>query len=172
MRDREGVVDENVAELGQRGDESRIVLLLAGIEARVLQADDVAGLHRGDRAFGGLADAVVDEFDRPLDDVGDLGGDRLERILRVAPLRAAEMRQQDHLGALVGDFGDRGRHALDAGGVGDHAVLHRHVEVDAHQHAFALYVDMVEGAERAHGSHFFLCMIISENRFPLFGIMH
>jgi hypothetical protein len=35
--------------------------------------------------------------------------------------------------------------------VGDHAVLHRHVEIDAHQHAFALHVDVVEGAERAHG---------------------
>ena len=106
VRDREGVVDENVAELGERGDESRIVLFLAGMEARVLQADDVAVLHRRDRAFGGLADAVVGELDRPLDDVRDLGGDRLERILRIAPLRPAEMREQDDLGALVGDLGD------------------------------------------------------------------
>ena len=68
----------------------------------------------------------------------------------IAALRAAEMREQDHLGALVGDLGDGGRHALDAGGVGDHAVLHRHVEVDAHQHALALHVDVVEGAERVH----------------------
>src|SRR5664279_3295097 len=151
VRHREGVVDENVAELGDRGDESRIVLLLAGIKACVLQADDVAVLHRRHRALSGLADAVVNEFDRPFDDVRHLGGHRLERIFLIAPLRAAEMREQDHLGALVGDLGDGVRHALDAGGVGDNTVLHRHVEVDAHQHAFALHVDVVKGAERAHG---------------------
>ena len=151
MRGRERVVDPDVAELGERRDEGWIVFFLARIEARVLQADDVALLHRRHRALSGLADAVVDEFHRPLEDMGDLSGHRLERLLRVAPLRAAEMREQDHLGALVGDLGDRVRHALDAGGVGDHAVLHRHVEIDAHQHAFALHVDVVEGAERAHG---------------------
>ena len=96
-----------------------------------------------------LADAVVDEFDRPLDDARHLGGHRLERIFQIAPLRAAEMREQDHLGALVGDLGDGVRHALDAGAVGDHAVLHRHVEIGAHQHALSLHVDVVEGAERS-----------------------
>ncbi len=150
VRHREGVVDENVAELGERGDESRIVLLLAGMEAGVLQADDVAVLHRRHRMLGGLADAVVDEFDRPLDDVRHLGGHRLERILLIASLRAAEMREQYDFGALVGDFGDGVRHALDAGGVGDHAVLDRNVEVDAHQHAFSLHVGMVEGIESRH----------------------
>ena len=137
--------------LASAATKAGIVLFLAGMKAGVLQADDVAVLHRRHRAFGGVADAVVDEFDRPLDDVRDLGGDRLERIFLVAALRAAEMREQDHLGALVGDFGDGVRHALDAGGVGDHAVLHRHVEVGAHQHALALHVGVVEGAERAHG---------------------
>ena len=150
MRYREGVVDENVAELGQRGDESRIVLLLAGIKARVLQADDVAVLHRRHRVLGGLSDAVVDEFDRPLDDVRHLGCHRLERIFLIASLRAAEMRQQYDFGALVGDLGERVRHALDAGGVADNAVLDRNVEVDAYQHAFSLYVDMVEGIKSRH----------------------
>ena len=80
-----------------------IVLFLAGMKARVLQAENVARVHGGDRALGGLADAVVDELDRPLDGVGDFGGDRLERVFGVAALRPAEMRQQDHLGALVGE---------------------------------------------------------------------
>ena len=84
VRGREGVVDPDVAELGECGDEGRVVLLLAGVEARVLEAEDVAGLHRGDRAFGLLADAVVGEFDRPLDDARDFGGDRLQRLLRIA----------------------------------------------------------------------------------------
>ncbi len=41
-------------------------------------------------------------------------------IFRVgAVLRPAEMGEQDHLGALVGEFDDGRRDALDAGGVGD-----------------------------------------------------
>jgi hypothetical protein len=57
------------------------------------------------------------------------------------------MREQDHLAALVGDLGDGRRDALEPGRVGDAAVLHRHVEVDAQQHALALHVDVIEGAE-------------------------
>ena len=57
------------------------------------------------------------------------------------------MREQDHLAALVGDLADGRRYALDAGRVGDLAVLDRHVEVDAHEHAFALDVGLIERAE-------------------------
>jgi len=37
--------------------------------------------------------------------------------------------------------------ALEPCRVGDAAVLHGHVEVDAQQHALALHVDVIEGAE-------------------------
>ena len=67
MRHREGVVDEKIAELGQRLDEVGIVLFLAGVKARVLETEDVARLHGGDRALGLVADAVGNELDRPLD---------------------------------------------------------------------------------------------------------
>ncbi len=138
--------------LASCGDECGIVLLLARIKAGVLQAEDVALVHGGDRALGHLADAVVDELHRPLEHMGDLGGDRLERELRVAfALGPAEMREQDHLAVGIGDLGDGVGGALDAGGVGDDAVFDRYVEVDAHQHAQALHVDMVEGAEFVHG---------------------
>src|ERR1700681_1216424 len=56
------------------------------------------------------------------------------------------MRQQDDLAALVGYFGDGRRDALEPGGVGDAAVLHWHIEIDAQQHAFAPHVDVIEGA--------------------------
>ena len=54
VRHREGVVDEDIAELGERGAELRIVLLFARMEARVLETKNVAGMHRGDRALGAL----------------------------------------------------------------------------------------------------------------------
>ena len=150
MRRREGVVDVDIAELRELLDERRIVLFLFLVEAGVLQQQHVAVLHRGDSLFGSLADAVVREADVLLEDVRDLMRDGLERLLRVAALRTAEVREQDHLAALVGDFLD-GRHdALDARRIGDLAILHRHVEVDAHQHALAGDISGIEGAEAGH----------------------
>ena len=64
VRGREGVVDVDVAELGEFGDERRIVLLLALVEAGVFQAEDVAVLHRSHGLGRGFADAVVGEGDR------------------------------------------------------------------------------------------------------------
>src|SRR5258707_9885594 len=57
------------------------------------------------------------------------------------------LRQQDHFAALAGYFDDGRRYPFQPGGVGDAAVLHRHIEIDAHQHALALHVDVIEGAE-------------------------
>ncbi len=147
VRGRECVVDPEVAEFRQRGHEGRIVLFFAGVEPGIFQAQNVAGLHGSDCALGYLADAVVGELHRALYDTRDFGGDRLQRLLRIAPLRASEMRQQDHLAAFVGDFGDRRRRALNAGRVSDDAILHRHIEINAHQDALALHINVVEGAE-------------------------
>ena len=84
-----------------------------GAARRVHQ--DAAGLHRGDRVFGNLADAVVNEFHRPLDDTRDFRRNRLQRVLRVPSLRPAEMRKQDDFRALVGKFGEGRGDALDPG---------------------------------------------------------
>ena len=150
MRDRESIVHIDVAEARQRGDEIGIVRRFAVVEAGVLQAENVAGPHDGHGLLGDLADAVLGKGDRPADDARGGGGDRLERVLGIALFRAAEMREQDHFPAFVGDLRDGRRHRLDAGYVRHLAVLHRHVEVDAHEHAFAVDVGVVEGAEGFH----------------------
>ena len=147
---RERVVHPEIAEPGKRGGELGVVLLLAFVEARVFEAEDVAGLHRGDGGFGGSADAIVDERHRPFDDLRDGSGDRPQRLLRIAALRPPEMREQDHLAALVGDLGDGRAVPLDSGRVGDLAVLHRDVEIDAQQHALAANVDVIKRVKRCH----------------------
>ena len=145
----EGVIDIDVAELGELVDMGRIVLLLALMEAGVLEQKHVAVLHLGDRVVGCLADAVGREGDRPLDDVGDRGGDGFERIGLVrAALGPAEMREQNDLAALVRDLRDGRRDALDARRIGHPAVLRRNVEIDAQQNALAGDVGVVERAER------------------------
>src|SRR5262245_44941996 len=120
---RERVVDPDVAELRQRGDEVGIVLLLALVETGVLQAEDVARLHRGDRGLRLRSDAIVGEADLAADHARDFGGGRLQRVLRAGTFRPAKVREQDDLAALVGDLRNGRRYALDAGGVRDPAVL-------------------------------------------------
>ena len=73
-----GVVDIEVAELGEVLDKGRIVLFLALVEAGVLQEQDVAVLHFRDRRGGGLADAVGRKRDRALDDLRDRRGNGLQ----------------------------------------------------------------------------------------------
>ena len=148
-----GVVDIEIAELGEFGDKGRIVLLLALVKAGVLEEQHVAVLHPGDRVSGGLADAVGGEGDRPPDDAGDGVSDGSERIGLVRPaLGPAKVRQKDDLAALGGDLLDGRRNPLDPRRIGHPAVLGRNVEIDPQQHAPSRDIGVVEGAERfAHG---------------------
>ena len=147
VRRGKGVVDEEVAELRQLRDKNRIVALLAGMEAGVFQAQDVARFHGVDRRRGAFADAILHERHRALENVGERRHDELERLGRIGPLRTPEMGEQDHLAALVRDLPDGRSDALDASRVGDLAVLGRHVEIDAHEHALAPDVGLIERAE-------------------------
>ena len=138
VRRREGVADEDIAELGQLLGKGWIVLLLAGVEAQVLQHGDVAVLQRACDLGGRFADAVGGEGDRPAEQLRELGRDGLQRILRIgSALGPAEMRDDNDAGAALGQVLEPGHDTLQACGVGDPAVLGRHVEVGAHQHALA-----------------------------------
>ncbi|EGE56036.1 hypothetical protein RHECNPAF_770084 [Rhizobium etli CNPAF512] len=149
----EGVVDINIAVGGKRLGEVGIVLFLAFVEARVFQKQDITVIHRGDGGGGGLAGAVGRRRHGVIEHFLDGGGNQRQRqIRRRAVLRSAEMGEQDHLGALLGQFEDRRRHTLDARRIGDLAILDRNVEVDADEHALAADVgEIVEGLECRHG---------------------
>ncbi len=147
MRRREGIIHIDVAERCELRHEARLVLLFLLVEPGVLQTEDVPRIHRVDRGLGLVADAVLGKRDGPLDDARDRRRDRFERLLGVMPFRAAEMRKQDHLAAFVGDLGNGVCDAVDARGVGDDAVLHRHVEVDAQEDAFVRHVHVVQRTE-------------------------
>ncbi len=115
MRGREGVIDEDVAERREFFREFLVVLFLAGMKAGVFQTKNVAVFHRGNRGLGFRADAVFGEGDGPFDDARHFGGHRAQRLFRVRSLGAAEMRQQNHLAALIGKLGDGRRDFLDTG---------------------------------------------------------
>src|SRR5690242_15039527 len=65
MGGREGVVDIEVAERRERLGEARVVLLLFGMEAEILEEGDIAGLQRSDDALRRGADAILGKGDGP-----------------------------------------------------------------------------------------------------------
>ena len=149
VRRREGVVDIDVAELGKLLGEAHVVLFLARVVAKVLQHGHLARLQRIDAAPRLVANAILDEMHlRAAHQLGDLGRDRRKRGLW-APLAlgTAEMGEHDHLGAAVHELLDGRQHARDARRVGHFAVLHRHVEIDADEHALAPDVEPIDGAD-------------------------
>ena len=80
---------------------------------------------------------------------------RLQALLGVGTLGAAEMGEQNDLGVGPGKLQDRRRDALDARRVGDLAVLDGDVEVDAQEHALPGDVaDIVEGSDEVMAKAF------------------
>ena len=144
MRRRKRVVDKDIAERGEAAGELAVVVFFLGMKAGVFQAKNIAVLHRGDGFLRRRPDAILGKGHRLFDDPRHRGGDGFERILGIAALRPVEMREQNDLAALAGELGNGRGDLFDAGCVGDLAVGHRHVEVDAHQHAFSFDVGVVE----------------------------
>ena len=62
------------------------------------------------------------------------------------------MRHHDHRRTLGDQRLDGRREALDAGRVGDDAVLDRDVQIGAQQHPLAAHIDVVEGQKVGHRS--------------------
>ena len=60
------------------------------------------------------------------------------------------MGEQDHPRAFVCEFDDRRDDLLDAGGIGNLAVMHRHIEVGAQEHALTFDVGVIETAKGRH----------------------
>ena len=100
MRRAERVVDVDVGEFGELPGKRRIVLLLLGVEAQILQEDDAAATAcLGDRFLRRLADAVGREHHRVLQQFRHPLRDRLQRVLGVwSALRASEMRAENDRG--------------------------------------------------------------------------
>ena len=151
MGRREGVIDENVAERRELFGKAQVVLFFLAVKARILQTENVAVLHPRDGRFRRRAHAILGEGDGLFHDLRHGDGYRPQRRLRIGPLGTAEMRKQNDFAAFAGELGNGRRDLFDPRRVGYLAVVHRYVEVDAQQDAFALHVGVVEVA-KAHGS--------------------
>jgi hypothetical protein len=129
VRGAEGVVDEQVAAFGEAARGVRVVLGLAGVEARVLE-----DLH----ALVGkqLAQAL---------------GDRRHRERRVLSLRPPEVRAHgDGRRVALEQQLQRGKRGLDARVVGNPPVLERDVEVGADENVLPRDVRVANRARPPH----------------------
>ena len=145
MRRSERVVDVHVSKGCQPLCERRIVRLLAGLEADVLQHGHVAVAQCIDNAPGVVANHVVRHRHRCAEQLAEPRRHRRhpQRVVD-APLGTAQVRDHDHPRAAIAQCGDGGQRGPDAPVV-DHApVAHGNVEVLAEQHGAPADVGVVQ----------------------------
>jgi len=134
VRGAEGVVDVDVGQRGELARERLVVLLLALVEAAVLEQHDLAGLHVD------AVDPVRDQRHLAAQQLAQALRDRRQRILglELALGRAAQVRGDHHRGTGVERQLDAGHRGADAGVLGDVAgIVLRHVEVGTDEDALA-----------------------------------
>ena len=145
----EGIVAVDVAQGGDAAGEVFVVGLFAGVEADVLQQQHLGGAGLLGEVLGAVEG--FDELDRVAEGVFQRGDELAQgHAVDDLALGPAEMRQQHGLAALVEDGLHGGHDPVDARGVGDLSVFHRHVDVDPGQDRLAVEVHIVEGFP-AHG---------------------
>ena len=118
----ESVVDEQVTERGEPAREGRVVRLVLFMKAHVFEKEQLARLKAVDRSDRRFADAVLGEQHVAPDVPGDLWCDRLERELRFAILRPAQVRHHDHPRAALREVPQGRRRGADPRIVGDGAL--------------------------------------------------
>ncbi len=150
MGGREGIVDIDVAQFGERIDEFGIVLFLALMKPRIFEKQIIAIAHRGNGGFGGGADAVVGEGDLLAQFLFEFHDDGAQRKFLVAAIFGpAEMGQHDDLGALLRKLLQVRQNAIHAGRIRYLAAFHGHIQVDAHKHPFAGDLRIVKSGKRS-----------------------
>ena len=132
VRRREGIVNIEVTEFGQRAGKHHVVLLLASVVAKVLEHGHFAGLQRGNAALCLVAHAILDEmYVVPPISSSSLEATGASEVSQLAApwddrdgsARSPQRRRSQLL--------DGRQHTGDARRVGHRAILHRYVEIDA-----------------------------------------
>ena len=154
VRGAECVVDVDVGEGGELPGEAGIVGFFFGVEAEVLEQEDLARLELARHFFGDLAYAVgregdVDAFSEFLvEELAEAVDDRAHGVFRIGlALGAAEVRGEDDFGGMAERVDDGGKSGDDARVVGDGLAVfgEGHVEVYADEDALVGQVDVADG---------------------------
>ena len=152
MRGAESIADENsVAEGRELFGKGFVVLFFLGMEAHVLEEEDISFGQRFAFGFRDGPDTVGGKSHAPADEFLELFGDREQRIFGIgSTLGAAEMRSKHQAATFLNGETERGNRFPNARGVGNDAVFKWNVEVHADEGSFATKVEVVDG-EFVHG---------------------
>ena len=136
VRDAEGIADIRIGELRQFCREAEVVAGFAGVVAQVLEKQNLTLSQFLHELANVRADAVGREGDRLSEQLAQPRGDRrhAEPSVRRAA-RTTPMGHQDHARAAADQVPNRRQGRCNPIVIGHHAVCHRDVEVDAHEHA-------------------------------------
>ena len=149
MRGAEGVVDINIRQRGQLFRVFRIIFGFRLEEADVFDHHDLAGLQRLGHGVGFVPHDIGGELHFPAHQLGQAFRHRRQGGLLfgflVILLGTAEMGTENNRRAVIRQIPDGGDGLPDALVVGDYTVGQRYVEVAAHQHLFAVDVDVFNG---------------------------
>jgi hypothetical protein len=138
VRGAEGVVDEEIAELGEFGGEAGVVGLLASMEAQVLQQGDAARLQRVDDRGGFRTRAVGGEGHGSLQQIRERLHDRAQaHALHPLALWSIEMGEQHRPGPGLAQRAYGRQRRAQPRVVRNRPILHGHVEVDADERPLA-----------------------------------
>jgi len=132
----EGVVDEEISVGGELGGEVLVVLLLLGVEADVLEENNVTVLHFSHCLSDRDTNAIRDKGDGLAEELSEARGDGREGVLGlVSTLGAAQVGREEDLGTLGGQVLDGGDGTTDAGIISDLSLLERNVEVGTNENS-------------------------------------
>ena len=148
MAGAESVIHVSIGQAGQLLAESGLILGLFLAETGVLQQNNIAVAHGGNSSLGVLADngVIVSKGDGLAQLLAQADSNRGQAELGLgAVLRLAQVAAQNDLGAIIDQLFDGRQSRVDTVVIGDHAVLHRDVEVAANQHALTSVVFIVNG---------------------------
>jgi hypothetical protein len=148
MAGAERVVDVDVAELRELGDERRIVLGFPGVEAKVLEQANAAGLQLLDLGLRDGAHAVGRcRHGRP-EQLGQPRGHRGQPVLVLdLPFRATEMRTDHDARARLPEEVDRRQRGANSRIIGDARPVQGNVEVRPDEDALVGDFELLQ----AHG---------------------
>ncbi|MNV46081.1 hypothetical protein D3C71_1378990 [compost metagenome] len=136
----ERVVHEQISQFGELLRQLRIILLFARVETDIFKHEHVAVFQFGNLGLNRFANGFVSLSHRLAQQFGEAYSRRSQThgINKLA-LRTAQMARQNDLGTVLDQILDRRQRFADTRVVGDFAVFERHVEIDAHEYAFACY---------------------------------
>ncbi len=147
VRGTEGITDENtVAKCSELFGKGFVVFFFFGMKADIFQNENFTIAQGLALAFSAGADAIERKRYGIAQKFLQFFRGRREGILQIrTAFGAAKMRSENEARTLLNREAQGGKRFANAGIVGDHAVLERHVEVHTDEDALAAEVEVVDG---------------------------